>query len=88
MVRFCKLKIDFIWIGVAIMARQKRDKVPKVLLRYCNDMEHMVVHQNGILIHDGYEGFPKLTGREVLQCLAESGIIELEEEEIVDEEWS
>ncbi len=66
------------------MARQKKDKVPKVLLRYCNDMEHMIVYQNGILIHDRYEGFPKLTGREVLQCLAESGIIELEEEEIVD----
>ena len=71
---------------IIIMARQKKDKVPKVLLRYCNDMEHMIVHQNGILIHDGYEGFPKLTGREVLQGLAESGIIELEEEEIVDEE--
>ncbi len=68
------------------MTRQKKDKVPKVLLRYCNDMEHMIVHQNGILMHDGYEGFPNLTGKEVLKCLAESGIIELEEEEIIDEE--
>lgn len=68
------------------MARQKKDRVPKVLLRYCKDMEHMIVHQNEIVIHDGYEGFPKLTGREVLQCLAESGIIELEEEEITDKD--
>ena len=68
------------------MARQKKDKVPKVLLRYCEDMEHIIVHQNGILLHDGYEGFPKLTGRQVLECFAECGIIELEEEEIVDEE--
>lgn len=68
------------------MARKQKDSVPKVLLRYCKDMEHMIVHQNGILLHDGYEGFPKLTGREVLECLYECGIIELEEEEIIDEE--
>lgn len=65
------------------MAKRK-DKIPKVLFRYCNDMEHIIVHQNGLLLHDGYEGFPKLTGKEVLYCLAECGIIELEEEEIVD----
>ena len=64
----------------------RKDSVPKVLLRYCKDMEHIVVHQNGILLHDGYEGFPKLTGREVLECLVKYGIIELEEEEIIDEE--
>ena len=68
------------------MAKKKKDLVSKVLLRYCEDMEHIIVHQNGILLHDGYEGFPKLTGRQVLECLAECGIIELEEEEIVDEE--
>lgn len=68
------------------MTRQKKDKVPKVLLRYCKDMEHMIVHQNGMLINDRYEGFPNLTGKEVLKCLAESGIIELEEEEITDKE--
>ena len=68
------------------MAKQKKDLVPKVLLRYCEDMEHIIVHQNGILLHDGYEGFPKLTGRQVLECLAECGIIELEEEEITNEE--
>ena len=68
------------------MAKKKKDLVPKVLLRYCKDMEHIIVHQNGILLHDGYEGFPKLTGRQVLECLAECGIIELEEEEITNEE--
>lgn len=68
------------------MARKQKDSVPKVLLRYCKDMEHIIVHQNEILLHDGYEGLPKLTGREVLKCLDECGIIELEEEEIIDEE--
>lgn len=65
---------------------RKQNSVPKVLFRYCDEMEHIVVHQNGFLLHDGYEGFPKLTGKEVLECLAECGIIELEEEEIIDEE--
>ena len=64
----------------------KKNQIPNVLFRYCDDMEHIVVYRNGILLHDGYEGFPKLTGKEVLKCLAECGIIELEEEEIVDEE--
>lgn len=68
------------------MARQRKDKVPNVLLRYCEDMEHMIVHQNGITISDGCEGYSTLTGREVLECLAENGIINLEYEEIVSEE--
>lgn len=67
------------------MAKRK-DKIPKVLFRYCNDMKHIIVHQNGFILSDGYEGFPKLTAKEVLECFAECGIIELEEEEIIDEE--
>lgn len=63
-----------------------KKRIPKVLFRYCNDMEHIVVFENGFTVSDGYEGYPKLTSREVLYCLAECGIIELDEEEIIDEQ--
>lgn len=54
--------------------------IPKVLYRHCDDMEHIIVHQNNVLLSDEYEGFPKLTAKEVLECLAKCGIIELTEE--------
>lgn len=64
----------------------KKNKFPKVLFRYCNDMEHIVIIDNGFVESDECEGYPKLSGLEVLRCLAAHGYIELEEEEIIDEE--
>lgn len=61
----------------------KNKKIPKILFRYCNDMEHMVVvDPAGFVESDECEGYPKLTGLEVLRCLAVHGYIELEEEKI------
>lgn len=62
----------------------KKDKIPKVLFRYEKGFEHIMIHQDGIVISDECEGFPAVTGREVLECLAVHGIIELEKEEISD----
>mgnify|MGYP003463108544 CR=1 FL=1 len=62
----------------------KRNKIPKVLFRHCDDMEHIIVSRNGVLLHDGYEGFPMLRADQVLECLAECGIIELEKEVITE----
>ena len=60
----------------------KKNQIPKVLLRYCNGMEHIIVSRNGILLSDGYEGYPILRADQVLRCLAECGIIELKKEMI------
>ena len=65
----------------------KRNQITKVLFRYCNDMEHIIVHRNGIVLHDGYEGFPRLTAEQILECLENCGVIELEKEEIIDEDF-
>lgn len=62
----------------------KKNKIPRVLFRYCNDMEHIVIFDNGFTVSDECEGYPKLSGLEVLRCLATYGYIELEEEEIID----
>lgn len=59
-------------------------KLPKVLFRHFDDMEHIVIFDNGFVKSDECEGFPKLTGLDVLKCLAKHGYIELEEEEIKD----
>lgn len=40
-----------------------KDKLPKVLFRYCNDMEHIIVYRDSLLLSDAYEGFPKLSGK-------------------------
>lgn len=62
---------------------KKADTI-KVLFRYCDDMEHIVIYKNGIVKSDECEGYPKLSGLDVLRCLAKHGLIELEEEEIVE----
>lgn len=59
-------------------------KIPKVLFRYCDDMEHIVIIDNGMVKSDECEGYPKLSGSDVLRCLEKHGYIELEEEEIDD----
>ena len=66
-----------------ILMVSKNNK-PKVLYRYCDDMEHVIVYQNGILLSDEYEGFPKLSAKDILECLVECGVIELEQEEIIE----
>lgn len=60
----------------------RKKELPRVLYRHCDDMEHIVIYQNGILLSDEYEGFPNLSGKEILECFAKYGIIELEQEEI------
>ena len=63
------------------------NKLPCVIYRHCEDMEHILVYaKNGFLLDDSYEGFPKLTTLQVLKCLEKCGIIELEIQEIIDEE--
>lgn len=62
-----------------------KNQIPKVLFRHCADMEHIVVSRNGFLLHDGYEGFPRLSAEQVLECLNNCGIIILEKEEIIDD---
>lgn len=58
----------------------KKNQIPKILFRHCDDIEHIIVSRNGVLLHDGYEGFPILRADQVLECLAECGIIELKKE--------
>ena len=66
--------------------RKNKKELPNVLFRYCNDMEHIVIFDNGFVESDECEGYPKLSGLEVLKCMATHGYIELEEEEIINEE--
>ena len=65
------------------MSKNKSGKV-KVLYRSCSEMDHMIVSRDGVLLSDRFEGFPKLMPEDVLACLAESGVIELERETIDD----
>lgn len=58
----------------------KKTDTAKVLFRHCEDMEHIVVWKNGIVESDECEGYPKLSGLDVLRCLGKHGLIELEEE--------
>lgn len=62
--------------------KRQKDIPPNVLFRYCNDMEHIVIVDNGFIESDECEGYPKLSGLEVLKCMAKHGYIELDEEEI------
>lgn len=64
----------------------KRKELPKVLFRYCEDMEHIVIIDNGLIESDECEGFPKLSALDVLKYLEKHKYITLEIEEIDDEE--
>lgn len=57
----------------------------KVVYRSCDDMDHVLLYHNNCLLSDEYEGFPRLSALDVLECLATYGIIELEKEMIEDE---
>lgn len=57
----------------------------KILFRYCDDWEHIIIYENDINISDGVENH-KLDAIDILEELYRLGIIELEVEEIEEED--
>lgn len=57
----------------------KRDAPPKVFYRYCDDMEHIIVYWNKVLLSDEYESFSKSNTKDALKGLAIYVGIELNE---------
>lgn len=47
-----------------------------------NEMEHILLYKNGLLLDDSVEGFPSLCAKDILQLLKKHGILELEVETI------
>lgn len=63
------------------------EKEIKVILRVdeSEDWEHLVFYKNGVLLDDGLEDY-HLTVEEVLDKMAELGIIKLVKEEISEDD--
>lgn len=57
----------------------------KIVLRKDDEMEHLLIYRNGILVSDAYEAFPKFTTEEILMRLHQEGIINGLEIERIEE---
>lgn len=64
-----------------------KNKNIKVVLRHDEEMEHMLVYCNGILLSDECEGYPTLKAEDIFRCLKEHDVIaEFTTESIEEEE--